>query len=309
MILTINDFDGYNKDCSTIKKIKSWIEDKGGSFDMKEMLSVFEKEHYSFKSEVIRYINAQHLNQYLQEFILEDEPFQFWHKIVELKKDIEEKSKRFGSILQANELIKKEEELEREYKNKNYSLDKEIEKYKDFNNMEELLKLNQELKNGHNYKEGTVLQVLNYFFTQSFQPQPYLTTNHIMQSVLYNLCTVAKFDEDDFSELMKKFNFGYWGSNSIESFYGTMIVSGNNSAWKSFEKALERTPFILKSRRMYEGITFRVAEDNKWISYRCTGWNDIKKIKFVIDKEEKQKRFAFDNKEFKAFFKDKKIEF
>ena len=60
---------------------------------------------------------------------------------------------------------------------------------------------------------------------------------------------------------------------------------------------------------MYLFLTFRVAEDNKWISYRCTGWNNVKKIKFVIDKEEKQKRFAFDNKEFKAFFKGKKIEF
>jgi hypothetical protein len=120
---------------------------------------------------------------------------------------------------------------------------------------------------------------------------------------------VANFDENDFLELMKNFNFSYWGAGSIESFYTTMISSGNNSAWKSFEKALDRIPFIIKYKRMYEGIKFRVAEDNKWVYYRCTGWKEDKKIKFVVENEKKQKWFSFDNKEFKAFFKDKKIEF
>jgi hypothetical protein len=309
MILTISDFDGYDKDCPTIKKIKSWIEGKGGSFDMQEMLSIFEKDHYSFKSEVIRYINSQHLNQYLQKFILQDEPFQFWHEILRFKKNIEERSEKFGSILDANELLKKEERLESDYERKNRLLDQQIEKYKDFNNMEELLELNQKLKKGYDYRKGTVVQVLNYFFSQSFHSQSYVTTNDVMQSVLHNLCGVATFDEDDFLEIIKNFNFEYWGSRYLESFYATMIVAGNNSAWKSFEKAIGRTPFILKNKRMYEGIAFRVVENNKWIYYRCTGWNADKKLKLVTDKDEKQKRFSFENKEFKAFFKDKKIQF
>ena len=68
MKLTINDFEGYDNSCETIKKIKLWIENKGGSFDMKELISEFEKEHYSFKTEVIRYIKPDYLKEYLDEF-------------------------------------------------------------------------------------------------------------------------------------------------------------------------------------------------------------------------------------------------
>ena len=309
MKLTINDFEGYDNSCETIKKIKLWIENKGGSFDMKELISEFEKEHYSFKTEVIRYIKPDYLKEYLDEFFVDSSNKNLWLELVYIKKTIERKAQEFGGVLLTEELLKKKYELEREYENKNFYLNKEIEKYKGFNNMEELLELNQKLKTGYNYKEGTVLQVLNYFFNQSFQFQSYQTTNSVMQSVLYNLCQVAVFDEDDFSELMRDFNFGLWGGNLIESFYRSMVLSNNNSAWKSFEKALSRTPFLLKNKRMYEGMTFRLAENNKWIYYRCTGWNNDKKIKFVTDKTEKQNRFSFDNKEFRAFFKDKKIEF
>ncbi|HEX8575777.1 MAG TPA: hypothetical protein VF677_05745 [Flavobacterium sp.] len=308
MKLTINDFDGYSEDCTTIKKIKSWIEEKGGTFDMAEMLLVFDKAHYNLKSEIVRYINSEHLQKYLEEFILgENQSNKFWKDILESKEIIDFKAKEFGSMLNAEQLIDRKKQLEAFYKSKLYWLEKEIEKYKDFKDFNELLQQNVELKNGYNYKDGTVLQVLNYFFNQSFQPQSYAITNTVMRSVLYNLCMVAKFDENDFLELMKNFNFSYWGAGSIESFYTTMINSGNNSAWKSFEKALDRYPFIIKNKRMHEGIKFKVAEDNKWVYYRCTGWNEDKKIKFVVENEKKQKRFSFDNKEFKAFFKDKKV--
>lgn len=215
--------------------------------------------------------------------------------------------KRFEGVENIDDLLNHKQKLDFDYQIKHRELDKEIEKYKDFSNFEELLELNQNLKNGWGYKQGTVIQVLNYFFSQSFQPQSYTTTNSVMQSVLYNLCAVAKFDEDDFTEVRKNFNFGYWGSNHIESFYATAIRSGNSSAWKSIEKALNRTPFILKSKRMYEGVTFQVAEDNKWVKYRCTGWNDSNKIKFIVENPDGQKRLSFNNKEFKTYFKNKQI--
>jgi hypothetical protein len=307
MELTINDFEGYNNDCSDIKKIKSWIEEKGGTFLASELLDAFSKGFYRFDEKVVQHLKPNLIKQFVVDVLKIDVE----SLIIGLQNKSERLDvlyKRFEGVDNIEELLSYKQKLESEYKSKHYWLDKEIEKYKGFKNFDDLLDQNLNLKSGYNYKEGTVLQVLNYFFTQSFQPQSYLTTNQVMYSVLHNLCTVAKFEEEDFTELKKKFNFGYWGGNAIESFYRTMIISSNNSAWKSFEKALERTPFILKNRRMYEGIEFRVAENNKWTYYRCTGWNDNKKIKFVIDKEEKQRRFAFDNKEFKAFFKDKKIE-
>ena len=143
-------------------------------------------------------------------------------------------------------------------------------------------------------------------FEQSFQSESYLTTNSVMQRTMEILLEVARFEEDEFSEIMKRFKFGYWGLNSIEHYYRTAINSQNNTAWKSIEKAIDRKPFILKGKRMHYGKTIEIAVDGKWVTFRCTGWNDTKKIKFVTETE-KQKRYSFDLKEFKEFFKDQEF--
>jgi hypothetical protein len=88
MKLTINDFDGYSEDCTTIKNIKYWIEEKGGTFDMAEMLLVFDKSHYDLKSEIVRYINSEHLQKYLEEFVLgKSQSNKFWKNILNSKKN------------------------------------------------------------------------------------------------------------------------------------------------------------------------------------------------------------------------------
>lgn len=308
MQLTINDFEGYNNDCEDIQKIKSWIDTKGGFFTAEELLEAFSKRHYEFEKSVLRHLKPHLTKQFVTD-VLKWDIKEFFFELQEKLKRLDASYKKFEGVENIDELLSYKAKIEFEYQSKHKTLDREIEKYKDFKNFNELLELNQNLKNGWGYKQGTVIQVLNYFFEQSFQTQSYLTTNNVMQSVLYDLCKVAKFDEDDFIELRKKFNFDYWGHNQIECFYACSISYNNNSAWKSIEKSLDRNPFILKNRRMYEGVRIRVAEDNKWVDYRCTGWNDAKKIKFVIDNENSQKRLSFDNKEFKSYFKDKKIQF
>jgi arsenate reductase-like glutaredoxin family protein len=308
MKLTINDFKGYNNDCSTIKKIKVWIEEKGGEFTATELIDTFRGEHYDFEREVIKYLKSNLIKTYINDVLKIDVEM----VLVELEQkswDLECKYKRFEGVDNIEELLSYKQKLESEYQSKYRELAKEIEKYKGFENFDDLLQQNQNLKNGWNYKQGTVIQVLNYFFKQSFQSQSYLTTNSLMYNTLNSLCSVAFFNEDDFSEIIKNFNFSYWGGNHIERFYATAIVSDNNSAWKSIEKLLNRTPFILKNKRMYEGITFNVIQDDKRVKYRCTGWNDAGKIKFVTENTDNQKRMSFDNKEFKAYFKTIKIEF
>lgn len=307
MNLTINDFEGYNNDCSVILKIKSWIENKGGNFTAYELLETFSKKHYEFEKQVVKYLKPHLIKQFVTDVLKKDIEFLFLD-LEDKSKILENNYKRFKGVENIEELLSYKQKLESEYQSKHYILDKELEKYKDFKNFQELLEQNQNLKTGWNYKQGTVIQVLNYFFHQSFQSQSYITTNSLMQNVLYNLLSVADFKEDDFSEIMKNFNFRYWGGNSIEGFYASSIINGNNSAWKSIEKALNRTPFILKNKRVYERFSFIVIEDNKQIKYRCTGWNDAKKIKFITETDS-QKRYSFDNKEFKAFFKDKTIQF
>lgn len=303
MKLTAKDFEGYNENCQLVKKIKIWIQEQGGSFEIKDLIDEFEEDYKQLKQDIILYIKSEHLDHFLNEFIFKGDRF-FIKELLYTKRKIEEKVEKFGSVKTVEELLEKERQLY--FKEK--SLNKEIEKYQGFSNFQELLQLNQELKKGYNYKKGTVLQVLNYFYEQSID-KSYITINHVMDSVLRELCAVASFEENDFTEIIGRFKFSFWGFRSLEYYYRIMIENRNNSAWKSFEKAINRSPFILKNKRMFEGIQIEVKEENKRTLYRCTGFNEKNKIKFVIDEKDKQKRFSFDNKEFKSFFKDKKVEF
>src|SRR5690606_16363788 len=288
MKLTVNDFYGYMETCQTIIQIKEWIESIGGQFTYNELIEKFpfiEKHH---RDNFLKYLKPDRADEFFDNF-LKTETIERY-----------EESKQFLEVLK-----RKQSEMDYEIKRNN----KEAERLLLFEDRSKLVNELEFLKGFYErtINESKVLFVLQTMFDFSFKEQSYQTTNSIMYSTLSNLLEVAKFRETDFKDIMKKYNFGYWGGNHVESFYATAIVSNNNSAWKSIESAIERQPFIVKGKRVYERFIFKIKEDK--LKLRCTGFTENKKVKFVSENTEKQKRFQFDNKEFKDFIKNKTIIF
>ncbi len=67
----------------------------------------------------------------------------------------------------------------------------------------------KEISKKINRTTGSVLQTLQYLFDESFQSESYRTTNSVMHEFLSSLCKVARFEETDFTNITKHFNFGY----------------------------------------------------------------------------------------------------
>lgn len=274
---TIYDFSGYNENCSQIKAIIEWADNK--SFTYSDL-----KLHFPFVdySRFVKYLVVNKKERFFEDFL---------------------KTAYYEDLQEAKQLIA---ELKTELKSAKISSDR-AEKEKDrLRLFESKENLTNELIFLQDWKQkqldkSKVIDVLEYFFNQSFKPQSYRTTNSIMYRVLTALIEVADFKINDFLEITKKFNFGYWGGNCIESFYASSIISNNNSAWKSIEFYLKRTPFIINGKRCYESFSF--TDKNSRVLYRCTGFNEAGNIKFVYDENGKQKRLSFTNKAFKDFAK------
>mgnify|MGYP000309565468 CR=1 FL=1 len=277
----INDFRDLSEYCTSVKKMKEYYGNKSFTFeDISTKFDIVTKHNF------IKHLNPNRIQEFFDSHIKTD----CLKDYEVIKKMIPELISQTGSAKFHKELLKRQTERLSIFDTK-----------EDLVNEIDLLKTWKQ----NRLNESQVLYTLEYFFKQSFQYQSYETTNHIMYRVLCSLLAVCSFSEDDFSNITQKFNFGYWGGNYIESFYAEAVINRNISAWKSIEKYLNRKPFIIKSKRMYEGATF--YDKNECIEYRCTGWNDKGKIKFVYNKNEKQKRLSFDNKEFRTFFKNKNI--
>lgn len=280
-----SDFSGYMETCATIRAIKELVKDREFSFE--EIHKIFP---VATSDKFIQYLNEDLIKSFLEHLFGSN----YFNKRHDELNDIAEKlnSKISQYDYEKSKYAIRFEHLTSDEQNLNI-LDRNIRLIERWEN--ELSK-------------GEVFRFLEIIFNQSFKSQSYLTTNSVMSSGLSIALETFNFKEDEFSKIMKNFNFGYWGGNSIEYYYAQSISANNNTAWKSIEKAINRKPFILKNKRMYEGKCFTILYDEKWTVFRCTGWNEKGNIKFVTDnKNEKQKRFSFDIGEFKAFFKAKKF--
>lgn len=288
MKFVVSDFSDYPEHCKTVHDILEFVKDREFTFD----------EVHNFAPIVT-----------LDRFI---------HSLrVDLHKDFL-KSYFTPEYVQKNRGVLNDiiETLERKISRYEYHKNEYKKRFEYLTANEENLKLldqnillNDNLENDKN--KGEAFRLLETIWQQSFQSESYVTTNSVMYRGLCIALETFKFQEDEFEKIRRNFNFGYWGGNSIESFYACAIQSNNNTAWKSIEKAINRKPFILKNKRMYEGKTFTIAFEEKWTVFRCTGWNEEGNIKFVYNTlnngKEIQKRISFNLKEFKSFFRMKKI--
>jgi len=289
MKFTPEHFDGYNEHCQTIKEIKEFIGDR--EFTFEELSSKFKiVTVVSF----FKYLKEEYQEQFLNESGKEHIKYHF-DEIDDLIRDL--KSMKSSAKYEKD----KYENLYKvvaPYQNADENLIKDL----------VMFRHQEEVRNAR----SQVINTLRYVFDESYQAQSYLTTNNVMYRTLSVLLEVANFREDDFAEIEKQFNFEYWGLNSREQFYATAIIFRNRSAWKSIEKHLNRKPFLLNGKRIYEGAKWEAHQDNRRIFYRCTGWNSDGKVKFLTDTScttEKQKRYSKTNEEFKDFFKEIKIIF
>jgi len=122
-----------------------------------------------------------------------------------------------------------------------------------------------------------------------------------------------EFYEDDFRNICKNFNGGYWfgvnlnGKGIGEEFYSLAIEYNNKSAIKSFEIFSGLKPFITKDRhRVYTGLCFY---DSNY-KYRITGFNYKNNKVYIVAykridlrEEGKKKLLNFSNKEWLEFRK------
>lgn len=120
-----------------------------------------------------------------------------------------------------------------------------------------------------------------------------------------------EFYPDDFKMFSKKMSSGYWigtsynGKTQGERFYEKAIRYSNSSAYKSFEKWINRTPFLHDHYRAFEGSYYKDHE----YRYRVTGFDRNGKIYLVsydlndIEEKGNKKLYNFDNKEWLIFRK------
>lgn len=141
--------------------------------------------------------------------------------------------------------------------------------------------------------------------------QQYITDRRydsMIHQVLCSLLESKEFKEGEYVELRNVLRKDYSYHRDIELHYGIAVLNGNRTLWKQIEAYLNRKPFIIDNKRCYLGYEFRL-ETEPIKEFRCTGWNDEGKIKFVVtDRNTYQKTLLkFTNAEFKEYFKDKKI--
>lgn len=121
----------------------------------------------------------------------------------------------------------------------------------------------------------------------------WLKLNHAMSRTL-DLAVESgmEFNEGDFNSLYKRFNAGYWiGDTGGESFYRLAVLYRNNSAWKTYEAATGRKPFIIEGASISSRDTYRgdgpmgeglarivIGAEFKWKgeTAKVTSFNDAK---------------------------------
>lgn len=301
MRLTKNHFEDYPENCSDVKSALSWLENlENQDFTMEELERAL---NHRWKERAFSYLKREYHEQYLNE-VLGKNASSMYKELDEKISRLNYKINQFGNLENLEDLLYNNLKLENEYKSKQNALDREIAKYSGTNNLEELIEKNQDLLNGWNYKEGTVQQVLNFVFKTAKKILSYDRYNSLMSDQLQLLLRTSFFRKEDYSEISKK------SYVRPENDYAVAIKAGNASAIKSIEIYLKRKPFIINRFRMFEGRMFLVIIDGKKANFRCTGWNDSGRIKFIktVYPSEKKQLLNFDNKEFKDFFKNLEID-
>lgn len=131
----------------------------------------------------------------------------------------------------------------------------------------------------------------------------YARLNAAMQKSLSSLIQAnVGFAETDFKYILSHYGCGHWiglslnGNHWGESFY-SQSCQLNKSAAISYEKAKDRTPFLLNGKRVHQGFDF------KWAGkfWHVTGWEDNNEVLRVVGYENrnqkgKRKLESFDRK-------------
>ena len=149
--------------------------------------------------------------------------------------------------------------------------------------------------------------VYNYFLKQ----QKYISDrgyDKVLNNVLECIMASSIFEENDYELLFKQLRTRIQWHCNTEWHYRIAIENNNNSAWKSIELFLKRKPYLVDSKRVYDGFDFQLARNEY---YRCTGWNEKGNIKFVLYSEPnnngRRKLLNFNREQFNEYFKGKKI--
>lgn len=122
-------------------------------------------------------------------------------------------------------------------------------------------------------RDSQAIQLLDLVWrsVNSALPHSWTRVNGSMRQALFLALTSGmEFADDDFAVMSSRFNSGRWLGCDIESFYRIAVELGDSRAWKAFEKANGRKPFILDGTRMFVGREFEWRGDR----VKCTSFRD-----------------------------------
>ena len=155
-----------------------------------------------------------------------------------------------------------------------------------------------------NTKQSTVMQIMSLAW-HSYKWNSWAMTNHSLNQLLSSLISLnVPFEDDDFKNIYESFSGHYWfgvssnGNYMGENFY-SQAIHYNSSACLSFEKWVNRKPFLIKNHRLGEGTELIY----KGLYCRVSGFSKETKRIYLVGyktgmKEGKRNLFNFDNKEF-----------
>lgn len=106
-----------------------------------------------------------------------------------------------------------------------------------------------------NTQQSAPIQLLQHVWNnmQKATSHSWLKVNHALSEALsLAVRSGMSFHEDDFRRIFRNasdggFRAGYWIGADTEWFYRLAVLYRNASAWKTYEKWAERTPFIWKA--------------------------------------------------------------
>jgi hypothetical protein len=96
-------------------------------------------------------------------------------------------------------------------------------------------------------KLSPAMQFLSHVWkhSQEVTSHSWLKLNHAMHETLMLAVTSGmRFDTDDFGEMARLFNLGYW-CGDLEYCYQRAVIYRNSSAYQAYEKHRNRKPFIM----------------------------------------------------------------
>ncbi|MGN6438506.1 MAG: hypothetical protein ACTHMM_18325 [Agriterribacter sp.] len=124
-------------------------------------------------------------------------------------------------------------------------------------------------------KQSLALDIMDNIYCAA-NIKGYSSFNSALQNQLRILINLSfEFDKNDYSEILRRYNGGYWLGVSCnshhlgDSFYTAGTFALNNSFCHSYEFCTGRTPFLIGGKRMYTGFDFYY----KGLRCKITGWD------------------------------------